>query len=506
MIRQRLSGETMQLKKLIKFLPSNCVIRGPKNVEVTGICAHSRFVAPGNLFVARKGLSCHGSQFIPQAVDAGASVILTDMYDPTLKEVTQMIHPEVESIEGILSSAYYGFPSQSLFAVGITGTNGKTTISYLVHHLLNTLGDSCGLVGSIEYLTNGQRYQASHTTPDVHTNHRLLREMILNDCRSVVMETTSHGLDQGRVEEIQFDIGVFTNLTQDHLDYHSSMEEYAKAKGHLFASLTPGKVKSEVGVSPVAILCADDPWFPQMASYCSVPVVTFGMDSSADFFAEKEEMTLEGSRFSLCAKGEQHEVFIPLLGRHNIYNTLAALAICSHKGYALEELIQALASFPGVPGRLEKVKDTGEKSVFVDFSHTEDSLKKALQTLKTLGKGKVIVVFGCGGDRDTEKRPKMGRVAESNAMISVITSDNPRSEDPMTICRQIQSGYKGDRDHRVIVEPDRRKAIAKALEEASEEDCVLIAGKGHEYMQIFAHHTVPFDDRSVAQELCHCPV
>lgn len=482
--------EPVKLKALLKDLP--VTLKGQKEVEVTGITANSRQVAPGNLFLAKKGLTQDGSRFIPDAVAAGASVVVTDIYNPFL-EVTQVITTDVGAIEAALLSRFYDFPADKLFLVGITGTNGKTTTSYLVRHVLQNGGQNCGLVGTIEWIVGDTILPSTHTTPDLVTLTKLFSDMVTHGCKSAVMEVSSHALDQERVRALPFDVAVFTNLTQDHLDYHQTMESYAAAKAKLFAMLPK---------EGIAVYNLDCSWHPQVTRGCEAKKISYGFDVKADLRASDLEMTAQTMHFLVHYKDKAVRCSSHLIGRFNVYNLLAAMGVGLSYGLPLERIVQRLGSFQSVRGRLERVPNERNLNIFVDYSHTDDSLKNALETLRECGTGKLITVFGCGGDRDRTKRPKMGAVAATLSDFSIVTSDNPRSEDPEAIIREILPGFKECRNF--IVEVDRKAAIQRAIEMATPEDIILIAGKGHENYQIFSHQTIHFDDREVAQQATIC--
>lgn len=490
----------MKLKKLIKDLPISQV-KGSKDLDITGVCANSKLVAPGNLFIARKGHTEDGTAFIPEALAAGAVAVLTDIYDPLIKhEVTQLIYPDVASIEGLLSAHYYQFPSAELFMVGLTGTNGKTTTSFLVKHLLDSVESNCGLIGTIEYIIGQHRYQATRTTPDVSTNQKMLREMVLQGCQSAVMEVTSHALDQRRVDNIDFDVAIFTNLTLDHLDYHHTMEAYAAAKNKLFTSLNHSRKKSH-SYPKTAIVNIDNPWYFRMLEGCQANVLTYGLSSNADLSAKGITLTSKGTTLTLSYQGQQVPLRWPLVGQFNAYNCLAATAVGLVRGIPLKDIAEIMSSAPSVPGRLEIVPNALDLKIYVDFAHTDNALANVLESLQELKTGRIIVVFGCGGDRDVTKRPKMAHVCEQFADIVIVTSDNPRSENPEEIIRQINQGFTKKDDY--LIEIDRSNAIEKAIDIANPDDIILIAGKGHEPYQIFAHKTIEFDDRKVAAGICH---
>ena len=488
---------TMRLKKLIKDIPLK-EIKGSKEIVVTGICSNSKLVAPGNLFVAKKGRLDDGAQYIEEAIDAGSNAILTDIYNPSLKHITQLIHPDVAKIESLLAANYYQFPSDELFMIGITGTNGKTTTSFLVKHLQDNLNSSCGLIGTIEYIIGKNRYQATRTTPDVISNHKMLKEMLMQDCKSAVMEVTSHALDQGRAEYIDFDVAIFTNLTLDHLDYHGTMENYCLVKQKLFNDLNPKKTKGCHKYLKTAIVNKDSPWMDKIIENCKAKIITYGIDSEADLRATNIVLSSTGTTFHLSYKEQEVLCKSPLVGRFNVYNILAAIGVGLVRNEPLKKIVEILSTFPAIPGRLEPVKNEAGLHVFVDFAHTDDALVNVLDCLQEFKTGKIITIFGCGGDRDRLKRPKMAKVAEELSDYCIVTSDNPRSEDPLKICEEISSGFSNDRWEIVV---DRKDAIKKAIELAQASDIILIAGKGHETYQIFAHKTIEFDDKKVSLEL-----
>jgi UDP-N-acetylmuramoyl-L-alanyl-D-glutamate--2,6-diaminopimelate ligase len=489
----------MKLKKLLKDLP-DVVVRGSKEIEVTGLCADSRLVAPGNLFIAKKGITCDGARFIPQAIAAGAQAVLTDLYDPFHSAVTQLIYPRIDQIEGKLARAYFHDSDQALFLVGITGTNGKTTTSYLTQFVLAQLGEPCGLIGTIEWVIGEQVFPSQQTTPDVITNYKLFQEMHHRGCKACVMEVSSHALHQGRVRGVEFDVGIFTNLTQDHLDYHHDMQSYAAAKAELFSSLVSFQEARKPFFPKVALLNIDDPLSEQMGRNSPARIMTYGIEKECDLRATEITLTSKGMDMEILYQGKSHPFTSPLIGRFNVYNCLAAIGLGIARGFSLPQILEVLSRFPKVPGRLERVINPKQIPIFVDYAHTDDALYNVLQTLRELKKGRLITVFGCGGNRDVGKRPKMGAVAESLSDIAIVTSDNPRQEDPLAIIQDILQGFK--EPGKPLIIPDRAEAICKAVDLAGPDDLVLIAGKGHETYQILAHQTVDFDDRLVAQQAC----
>lgn len=488
----------MKLKKLFKDI-THYEIKGSKEILITGLTSNSKFVGPGNLFIAKKGKTFDGSQYIPEALRAGAAAIVTDLYDPSLKQVVQVIHPTPNLIESHLASAFYDNPSQKLLMVGITGTNGKTTTSFVVKSLLENWAGTCGLIGTIEYIVGKQRYQATHTTPDVVTNQKLLGEMVDQGCRSAVMEVSSHALDQGRVDQIDYDVAIFTNLTLDHLDYHGTMEKYGESKRMLFQNL--GKIKSKKGPK-WAIVNQDSPWTPHLLKGCTANILSYGIENPSDLQATNIELSQHGTKALINYQGKSQPCFWPLVGRFNIYNCLAAMGVALSQNIPLDIAAHYLSKIGFVRGRLQPVPNALDLKIYVDFAHSDDALTNVLGTLKeSQANGRLIVVFGCGGDRDKSKRPKMAQAAEKFADICFITTDNPRTEDPIQICEEIVKGFTRPNLYEVVL--DRKIAIQKAIEMATPDDCILIAGKGHEPYQIFAHKTIEFDDVKIAAEICN---
>ncbi|PJD98215.1 MAG: UDP-N-acetylmuramoyl-L-alanyl-D-glutamate--2,6-diaminopimelate ligase [Parachlamydia sp.] len=488
----------MKLKKILKDIPI-LQVKGSKDIEITGICANSKLIAPGNIFVARRGSKYDGACYIPEAINHGAIAILTDIYDPSLKDVTQIICANINALEGQLSGNFYRMPSRELFTVGITGTNGKTTTSFLLKHLLDHIAGPCGLIGTIEYIIGRYRYKATHTTPDVHSNQQMLREMVHQGCHSAVMEVTSHALDQKRVEFIDYDVAVYTNLTQDHLDYHLDMEGYAEAKRKLFLGLETGSSNKK----PAKFIVAnqDCPWKAFILRDLKTPIFTYSLEKEADLRFIPLEFTAAGTSVNVLYQNQTTPAFFPLVGKFNLYNCMAALAVGLVRKVSLSTLLELARFFPPPPGRLQPIPNDLDLKIFVDFAHTDDALYNVLECLAQLKKGKIFTIFGCGGDRDRSKRPKMAKACAAFSDLSIVTSDNPRSEDPLSIIQEVIQGFgSNDRYH---IEPNRYQAIAYAIDNAKPEDIILIAGKGHETTQAFAHQTVEFDDCQVAKEICH---
>jgi len=474
----------VKLKALLRGL--EVVVKGSKEGEITGISADSKTVSPGNLFIAKS------PQYIPEALNGGASAIVTDFYDPFI-HVPQLIVEKPSRWESILASRYYSYPSRELLTVGITGTKGKTTTSYLIWHLLNSLGKKSGLIGTVETIVGEERKASTLTTHFPIYNQKLLREMVTKGCTAVSLEISSHGLEQNRVGEIEFDLALFTNLYPDHLDYHKTVEEYAAAKQKLFQQLDKSKKKSKR-----AFFNADNPWTHFMKEGLQTPHWTFGIEQAAD--VQASDLRFEASRttFLVTFQGVTHRFSIPLMGRFNVYNALGAIGIGLHLGASLLQISDSLNQFTAVPGRLEPVVNGKGIAVFVDYAHTGEALDNVLGTLREAAPRRILCVFGCGGDRDPLRRSGMAKAAERWADLAIVTSDNPRSESPQAIIEEILRNFSTPA--KAIVEPDRVSAIHRAITLAQPGDLVLIAGKGHEKIQIFAHQTIPFDDVLVAKE------
>lgn len=483
----------MKLKALVQGL--DIEIKGKKEIEIQGLCAHSKKVAPGDLFIALKGAKVDGSTFVEEAQRAGAAALLTDLYNPFLKEMTQLICKDVSKIQLELIKRFYNNPSQSLKVVGVTGTNGKTTTSYLIRHCLEFLGISSGLIGTIETIIGKYQCPSQLTTPDVLSLHKILAKMLTQKCQACVMEVSSHALIQKRLEEVEIDVAVFTNLSQDHLDYHKTMQAYFEAKKLLFTHLERYRTKP----LKQGVINIDDPYGLEMLSSCSAKTLTYGIEhKGADLKAFDVHLKRDKTYFKVNYQGAITSFESPLIGKFNVYNMLAALGALLSLGLTLEQLKTPIQKFQQVPGRLQKIDSPLGFSIYVDFAHTDKALENVLLTLRPLTKGKLIVVFGCGGDRDQKKRPLMGAVASLYADTIVLTSDNPRSEDPFHIIQEIMSGAFSQK--KCFVEVDRKKAIEKAIEMAKEEDSVLIAGKGHEMTQIFKDRHIAFSDALVAAQ------
>jgi UDP-N-acetylmuramoyl-L-alanyl-D-glutamate--2,6-diaminopimelate ligase len=468
------------------------------NPIVTGVEYDSRRVKPGDVFVAMRGESSDGNHFIDKAIAAGAVAVVTDSATEKAREMVAWAQvPHGRRALARLSANFYKRPSEKLAVTGITGTNGKSTTAFLVEALFTADGRNSALIGTIEYHVGGQILPAPHTTPEALELNRMLAEALSKGATEAVMEASSHALDQQRVFGIPFDVAVFTNLTRDHLDYHHTMEEYFASKRSLFEG---------VGTDPprVAVLNLDDEYGASLVSFGrkrGSEVLTYGL-SRGDFHAENLQVTSRGTRFDLVTPQQTLPVFSPLIGKVNVYNVLAASVAAIARKCQPEAILRGIESLQRVPGRFERV-DCGQPfTVVVDYAHTDDALRNLTALARDFvgqagRKGRVITLFGCGGDRDRAKRPLMGEAAGRGSDLAILTSDNPRSEDPLAIINDALVGLQRS-GVAYRVEPDRRAAIALAVREAAPGDIVLIAGKGHEKFQVTRDGSLPFDDVGVA--------
>ena len=485
----------MILRDLIASL-DRPLCSGSLDVEVNAVTADSRMVKPGTAFVAIRGGSRDGRAFIPMALENGASVIISDSASAEgHPEGVPYLHvSDVRQALAAFAALLAGEPSKKLKLAGVTGTNGKTTTAFLLHHLMKRVWHRAGLLGTVLVDDGEAAKPATHTTPGPVELNNLLARMVDHGCRGAAMEVSSHGIDQQRVNGIAFDAAIFTNLTQDHLDYHGTLDAYAATKFSWFESLAA----NPLGKKPVAIVNFDDSYGEKLVTLLgsSLPLLRYGFNVHCDFRANNFKQSARGMEFELTAKGKSYLVRAPLIGRFNVYNLLAALSAASAVKIPLREAVAALAEAPQVPGRMEHCGTRDGVSVFVDYAHTPDALENACRTLKELNPSRLITVFGCGGDRDRTKRPLMGKAAGEYSDACILTSDNPRSEDPEAILKEIESGMGGARYKTVV---DRAEAIRIAIHAAGKGDIVLIAGKGHEPYQQFADRTIDFDDRREAR-------
>ncbi len=460
-------------------------VRSADDPEITSLAYDARAVTPGALFFCVPGFNRDGHEFAADAVAAGAAALVVERELPGL-EVPQVRVDSSRAAMATAAAAFYGDPTAALAAIGVTGTNGKTTTAFLLRSLLEASGRQTGLLGTVKSVVGGIEREVARTTPEAIDLQRTFREMLQQEDRAVVMEVSSHALELHRADGIHFTASIFTNLTQDHLDFHGTMEEYFQAKRRLFVQLTPDRT----------IINLDDPYGARLATELSGPV-TFAIDADADYRARELRTDISGSRFLVDTPDGEISLHSPLRGRFNVLNVLGALATARELGVPAETCAEAILTAGQVPGRFQSVEAGQPFAVVVDYAHTPDSLANVLQTARELTEGRVHVVFGAGGDRDRAKRPLMGEIAQRLADRVIVTSDNPRSEEPQAIIAEILAGTGPTVEHEV----DRRAAIEQALSGADPGDIVVIAGKGHEQGQEFEKgRKIPFDDVTVAGE------
>ncbi len=484
----------MQLRQLLQSLGTN-EVEGTLDRHVAGLAYDSRRVVPGTVFFALPGQRTDGHDYIDDAIERGAVAVVCERNGFSAARATKIVVPNAREALARAATTFHGNPSASLKVIGVTGTNGKTTVSFMVKSMLNAAGISTGLLGTIRYEIGDRVIPAARTTPEALEIQQMLAQMVKAGCQACVMEVSSHALDQQRTLGVEFDVAIFTNLTQDHLDYHGTMDGYFAAKMKLFTALQHGVKRG------VAVINIDDAYGERIDERCEVAVkMTYGLGEAARLRATDITLLNDRTRFQAEFEGRTLACEMPLIGRHNIYNALAALGAGLSLNVDARVLKRALKSMPAVPGRLERVTTTEAFHVFVDYAHTDDALEQVLKTLREVTPGRLLLLFGCGGNRDTGKRAKMGAVAARLADFTMITSDNPRREAPAAIGAMIEAGYRAIRPDGCELELDRRRAIEGILDLASPGDTVLLAGKGHETYQEFEDTVIPFDDRLVAQE------
>ncbi|MBP3038731.1 UDP-N-acetylmuramoyl-L-alanyl-D-glutamate--2,6-diaminopimelate ligase [Bacillaceae bacterium Marseille-Q3522] len=463
-----------------------------KNMEIKSIENNHRKVIPGSLFVCIKGYTVDGHQFAQLAEENGAAAIIAEK--PMTLSVPVIVVKNTKKAMSILADAFYGQPSRRLHMIGVTGTNGKTTTSHLIEQIFADYGQQTGLIGTLYTKIGEALLETSNTTPESLVLQKTFSQMLEQNVKTAVMEVSSHALVEGRVQGVDFNIAVFTNLTQDHLDYHKTMEAYKHAKGLLFSQLGNTFRYDE---PKYAILNVDDPASKDYLKETAVHILTYAIDHHADFQATSIKMTPSGTTFTLISPFGTHRIHMSLVGKFSVYNVLASIAAAAASGIPIEKIAASVEKVKGVAGRFEMVHAGQHFSVIVDYSHTPDSLENALKTIRQFAKKKIYVVVGCGGDRDRTKRPLMAKIACQYATDAIFTSDNPRSEDPVAIIHQMEEGVKGKRYKSFI---HRKEAIEDAIFAAEADDVVLIAGKGHETYQQIGKIKFDFDDRLVAKE------
>lgn len=483
----------MHLKTLVDRL-IGCRAEFSENPSITSVEIDSRNVIDGSLFVCIKGYSADRHDYIEQAVANGARAIVTD--HPVAAAVPAVVVPNTNRAASLLADTFYGQPSHNLHLIGVTGTNGKTTTTDLIGQIFSDDGRKTGLIGTIGMTMDGkplELHSEAPTTPDIITLQKGFSQMVEAGADAAVMEVSSHALDMGRVHGCDFNIGVFTNLSQDHLEYHPTMEHYFQAKSLLFSQLGNTYDRNKM---KAAVINADDERAEALQKATAVQIITYGIQNCADIRADRIELSEKGTRFTLDTPFGKADVHLGLIGLFNVYNALAAAAASLVSGVSFEQVVRSLESAQGVPGRFEVVDEGQPYTVIVDYAHTPDSLENVLTTARQFAKGRIFAVIGCGGDRDRSKRPLMAQMAVKYADVPVFTSDNPRSEQPETIIRDMEDGV---RESRFVSIPDRSEAIHYAIDEAAAEDIIVIAGKGHETYQIIGDRVIDFDDRETAR-------
>ena len=479
----------MKLSTLVHHLES----MGTYNlcdVEITGITNDSRKVRPGYLYVAIKGYKADGHNFIKKSLECGAQAIVSEEKLSLDTSIPQIVVRNTRKALSSLSCCFYNNPSQKINVVGVTGTNGKTTTTFLTKSIIEKAGYEAGLIGTINYQIGEKMITAQETTPESVELQRLIAEMVAAKMKFAVMEVSSHSAIQHRIENIDFKTAVFTNITAEHLDYHKTISNYMNAKLELFKNLRKDSF---------AVLNADDEFSEYFADRTNAKILWYGIKNDADIKAEICRESTSDIMIKLKYSGKEIDMKIPFVGVHNVYNVLAAVASAISLGFELDVIKSGIETAPTVPGRLESVPCNRGFEVVVDYAHTPHALETILQALRNLVKGRILLVFGCGGDRDKEKRPLMGRIADEKSDIFWLTNDNPRSEDPLNIIDGIKVGIKPGRSFHTQI--NRHKAIADALSEATDGDLVLVAGKGHEKYQIIKDTITPFDDREVIKAI-----
>lgn len=476
----------MKLRELIKNL-SIIEMNADAELEISGVSYDSRKTEKGDMFVAIRGFEADGHKFIPKAVENGAAVILCE--EKPSCDIPYVLVSDSRYGLAIVSRDFFGDPASEMTMIGITGTSGKTSSSYLIKHMLESKLDAkVGLIGTNGNMIGDEFLHTEHTTPESYELHKLFRHMADSGCTHVVMEVSSHSLTLERVAGIHFDVALYTNLSQDHLDFHGTMEEYAAAKRKLFSMCSLGCFN------------LDDAWADFMRDGASCRTMTFSTEKNeADLVAKDIRLTADGVRFASVSGDEISITKLGIPGMFSVYNALGTMSVGLALGLSLADCSDAMSSAKGVKGRLEIVPTGRDFSVVIDYSHKPDALEKVLKTLKPVTRGRLIALFGCGGDRDKLKRPIMGRIAADNADLVVVTSDNPRTEDPDEIIREIVAGMKDKRTPTKVI-CDRREAIAWAIDNAASGDVLLLAGKGHEDYQVVGHEKHHMDEREIVAD------
>ncbi|MBR6888026.1 MAG: UDP-N-acetylmuramoyl-L-alanyl-D-glutamate--2,6-diaminopimelate ligase [Selenomonadaceae bacterium] len=479
-----------KLSELALLIPDAEIIGG--DVEISGVEHDSRKVETGNLFVCMEGAHVDGHNFIPQAVSRGATAILTTRKNFTPPEnISALVVPDMLNALAVIVPYFYDYPSRKMRVIGVTGTNGKTTTTYLLREIFQSAGFKVGLIGTIQNLIGDESFPVRNTTPNVIDLQKILVDMLAEKVQVVVMEVSSHALAENRVAGVEFDTAIFTNLTQDHLDFHGTMENYLRAKAKLFDMVSRhGRKKNKT-----AIINVDDAASAEILKHCLCEKITYSVGNPADLRGAEVQCEMRNAQCVIETAQGKMNLSLQITGLFNVYNVLAAAGAALAENIRPDVIKRALENFKSVPGRFERIFADVPFEVIVDYAHTPDGVKNVLQTARQIVKGKIITVFGCGGDRDHGKRPIMGKLAAELSDVVIITSDNPRTEDPEKILDEIAAGIDKKIYERIV---DRRAAIFRAIELAEAGDIVLILGKGHENYQILNTGKIHFDDREVA--------
>lgn len=486
------------LKDIISTLDVQQV-QGNQNVSIQDITADSRAVKPNSLFIALDGATVDGHNYIDKAVDAGAVAVIVSKPVTVPADVCVITVDDTRQAMMVCVPYFFDYPANRMRMVGVTGTNGKTTTTHMIRHILKAQGFKVGVIGTVHIMIGDMSYPIHNTTPDVVDLQHILHQMVQENMEYCVMEVSSHALALGRVSGVEFDTAVFTNLTQDHLDFHKTFENYLAAKCKLFEQVSaPNQVKDNKG----AVINIDDSYGYRVMEKTTAPTITYSTLGKGTLNASDVHMSTKNSQYTVNYTGESYPVSMNTTGLFNVYNTLAAIGACLQEGISMEAIDTALKTFSSVPGRFELIEEGQDFAVVVDYAHTPDGLQNILETAKAIKENRIIIVFGCGGDRDATKRPIMGRIAAEYGDKIYVTSDNPRTEDPVQIVKDVEVGVKEalreGTSYEVIV--DRREAINHAIHDAKAGDIVIIAGKGHENYQILKNETIHFDDREEARK------
>ena len=486
------------LKDIISTLDAQQV-QGDQNVSIQDITADSRAVKPNGLFIALDGATVDGHNYIDKAVAAGAVAVIVSKPVTVPDDVCVITVSDTRQAMMVCVPYFFDYPANRMRMVGVTGTNGKTTTTHMIRHILKAQGHKVGVIGTVHIMIGDTSYPIHNTTPDVVDLQHILYQMVQENVEYCVMEVSSHALALGRVSGVEFDTAVFTNLTQDHLDFHKTFENYLAAKCKLFEQVSASdQVKDNKG----AVINIDDSYGHRVMEKTTAPTITYSTLGKGTLNASDVHMSTKNSQYTVNYKGESYPVSMNTTGLFNVYNTLAAIGACLQEGISMEAIDTALKTFSSVPGRFELIEEGQDFAVVVDYAHTPDGLQNILETAKAIKENRIIIVFGCGGDRDATKRPIMGRIAAEYGDKIYVTSDNPRTEDPVQIVKDVEVGVKealrNGTSYEVIV--DRREAINHAIHDAKAGDIVIIAGKGHENYQILKNETIHFDDREEARK------